>query len=51
MTSAISIATASQISMVDLRSALAIREYSRICTSDSIEPTIANGHTGIVLSA
>jgi hypothetical protein len=43
----ISTATASQSSTVDLRSALAIREYSRICTSESIDPTNANGHTGM----
>ena len=35
------------MSSVDRRSLLAIREYIRIWTSDSIDPTSANGHTGI----
>jgi hypothetical protein len=34
-----------------LRSALAIRENSRICTSESSEPTIAKGHTGMCAAA
>jgi hypothetical protein len=34
-----------------LRSALAIREYSRICTSESIEPTNANGQIGMCAPA
>jgi hypothetical protein len=30
---------------------LAIRENSRICTSESIDPTSANGQTGMALPA
>jgi len=35
------------MSSVDRRSLLAMREYIRIWTSDSIDPTSANGHTGM----
>ncbi|GGM73347.1 hypothetical protein GCM10011609_06430 [Lentzea pudingi] len=50
-TSTTSNPTASQVSDVDRRSAPAILEYNRICTSDSSDPTRANGHTGRLLAA